>query len=139
MSHWNMERRTKEVDEMRLLHLGFMAIISGFLLLILGGAQAGIFIVFPFIISSGIWGVLGAILIFTGFIMIFFDMISLRNCDYEDENIWKNAEKRGFGIVLIGPIPLIIDTKNRNLTLISALVFLILLTILFLIYLGALA
>ena len=124
---------------MRLLHLGFLAIISGFLLMVLGGVQAGIFIVFPFIISSGTWGALGAILIFTGFVVIFFDMISLRNLGSEDGNLWKNAEKRGFGIVLIGPIPLIIDTKNRNLTLISALVFLILLTILFLIYLGALA
>ena len=66
-------------------------------------------------------------------------MIPLENLPAENKDLWKNTEKRGFGIVLIGPIPLIIDTKNRKLTLISMVLFTILLLILAFLYLGALA
>ncbi len=119
---------------MRYLYLGLISMFAGFALMLLGGAQAGIFLIFPFVVSTGPYAIIGAILIFLGFILIFIGFVPRGSFRGEDIH----TEKRGIGVVLIGPIPLIIDTKNRALTLLSIAIFLIMLIILFL-YLVTLA
>ena len=120
---------------MRTIYLGLLSIIAGLGLMLLGGVQAGIFLIFPFIVSTGPYALLGALLVFLGFILVFMGFIpgEMLRGDYE-----MHTEKRGLGVVLVGPIPLIIDTKNRKLTLISLAIFLIAILLLIL-YLGALA
>ncbi len=119
---------------MRYIYLGLISMFAGFALMLLGGAQAGIFLIFPFVVSTGPYAIIGAILIFLGFILIFLGFVPSGSFHGEDIH----AEKRGIGVVLIGPIPLIIDTENRALTLLSIAIFLIMLIILFL-YLVTLA
>ena len=120
---------------MRYIYLGLISMFAGFALMLLGGAQAGIFLIFPFVVSTGPYAIIGAILIFLGFILIFLGFVPM-GAFQGDYDI--HTEKRGIGVVLIGPIPLIIDTKNRALTLLSIAIFLIMLIILFL-YLVTLA
>lgn len=122
---------------MRMLYLGLVAVFSGFILLLLGGVQAGIFIVFPFIISSGPLGFAGAVLIFAGFILLFLGFLPSKS--HFESDIHEKAYKRGIGIVMIGPIPLIIDSKNKTLSLISLVIFIIAVILMLLFYLGALA
>lgn len=119
---------------MRFWLLGLTAMISGFVLLIIGGAKYGVFLIFPFIVSTGPFGFIGILLIFSGFILVFLGIPSS-----EPENGIINLKKRGIGIVMIGPIPLVIDTDNKKLTLISIGIFLTVLLILIFLYLGAIA
>ncbi len=118
--------------------IGAMLAISGIALMLLAGVQAGLFLIFPFIITTGPLGGLGILLLFLGSIVLilsFFDISPGFRAGYGfGENM--NVEKRGVGIVLLGPIPLIIDTKNKKLSLISIAIFAIAMLVLALVMLS---
>jgi uncharacterized membrane protein len=121
---------------MRYVLMGIISMLAGFLFLVLGSTQAGLFLMFPFVVSTGPYAIIGSILIFIGFILMFLGFVPLESGAFHfDEPL---IEKRGLGIVFIGPIPLIIDTKNKILTTISIAVFLIALTVLILYFVAAL-
>jgi uncharacterized membrane protein len=111
---------------MRYTFLGIVLIVLGIFLLITGGFQGGLFIIFPFIVTNSPIGALGSLLIMVGIIALFFGMmadIPIHNTDIEGNRAIPTPEKRGIGFIIVGPVPLIIDTENRRLTLISIIVF----------------
>ncbi len=106
---------------------GITLIIAGVALMFVAGAHAGLLLIFPFIVTTGPLGGLGVLFLFLGSILLllsFFDISTGFRAGY---GLGKdmNTEKRGVGVVLLGPIPLIIDTKNKRLSLISIAIFVI--------------
>ncbi len=93
--------------------LGIVFFIIGFLT---GETKGGIFIVFPFIIGSGIFSLLGFIFIFIAIISFIFkfttyikpDKIKNENDELQPK---KKTSIKGGGIVLIGPIPIIFGSN----------------------------
>jgi len=103
--------------------------IAGIIFIILsffyGEAKAGIFVIFPFIYGNGIFLLAGILLIFLSMILFAFSLpIDL---PIDKEGIEKVETKKG-GILLIGPIPIIIsdDTKITFAFVIIAIFFLLL-------------
>ncbi len=97
---------------------GIFLIISGFLIFILmiftGLAHPGIFIVFPFIISSSPLSIIPVILIFAGFILLATAPFNVKN-NNENGNIIpeEKIEKKTGGFLMIGPIPIIFGNDKR--------------------------
>jgi len=100
---------------------GLSLLVIGIALLILGGFQGGFLVIFPFIMSTSPLGGLGILLIMLGGILLFIGFATDYN-PYE-QNMETETRSHGIGVVLIGPIPLIIDTNNRKLTVISMALF----------------
>ena len=78
--------------------------------IIKGDVQGGFFLIFPIIISSGIYQTLGIILIiFSMLLLIFsFSSYSLNNdIKISDKDPNSNQKIHGGGLILIGPIPII--------------------------------
>lgn len=106
--------------------LGITLIAAGFILMFAAGANAGLLLIFPFVVTTGPLGGFGVLLLFLGsviFILSFFDISPGFKAGYDFGGEAK-TEKRGVGIVLLGPIPLIIDTKNKRLSVTSLVIFL---------------
>ncbi len=105
--------------------MGAVLMLGGFVLLLAGGFQGGLLIIFPFIITSSPVGLLGSLILMIGVVMLFFGIASdfmgyeIENTEMKDEHV----EQRGIGFIMLGPVPLIIDTKNKKLTLISLGIF----------------
>ena len=102
----------------------------------LGEAEGGIFIVFPFIVGSGILPFLGFICFFIAIILFSYGFIenNLRynsDLDFSDSSKIKNNKVKGGGIVLIGPIPIIFGTSWK-ITLILLILAILIITTLFL-------
>ncbi len=94
--------------------------------MVYAGGQAGLFIIFPFFVATGIFAALGIFLIFAGIFLVFLGIFEPMG----SEEMPTKAEKRALGLVLIGPVPLVIDTRNKRLSAISIAVFIILILIL---------
>jgi len=98
------------------------------LAIIFGEAKAGIFIIFPFFLGSGFLSFLGIFLIFLSFLTFIFSFHS----KFEGET---KIEKKGGGILFIGPIPIIFSSNMsfiKILGIIAAIfLFFILIIILF--------
>jgi len=98
--------------------------------IISGTAKAGIFIIFPFIYGSGIVLLFGVILIFISMFMFAFSFPE----EYEGEEYegYEIKERKG-GLILIGPIPIIITDDNKiALIFVAIAIALIFLFIIFL-------
>jgi len=113
-------------------HLSILVFIFGISLIIFGvltgEVQGGLFLVFPFIIGSGIYATLGILLIIASFFLYIF-AISTNPIDRETENnpMKTNSKIHGRGIILLGPIPIIIGS-NWKITLVLitiAIIFLL--------------
>jgi len=104
--------------------MGVSFIIASFLT---GEAKAGLFIIFPFIYGTGLFMFVGIILIFISMLLFFFS--------FPYEKGYEIEEKKG-GLILIGPIPIIItdDRKIGLLLLIISLVFIFLFLLIFMLY-----
>ena len=105
--------------------LGIAMVVAGIMLMLVAGARAGLFLIFPFVIATGPLGGLGILLVFLGSILFFLSFFDISTGFRAGYGFGKNVkvEKRGMGIVLLGPIPLVIDTKNKKLSLISIAIF----------------
>ncbi len=79
------------------------------------------FVIFPFFVATGPLATLGIILIFAGIFLASLGFFEPVNPEKER----RKTEKRGIGLVLIGPVPLVIDTKNKRLSAISIAIFII--------------
>lgn len=101
--------------------LSILIFIAGIFLIILGvlteEVQGGLFLVFPFVIGSGIYTTLGILLIIASFFLFMFN-ISTNPIDQETQYTTKktNSKIQGGGIILLGPIPIIIGS-NWKITL----------------------
>ena len=105
-----------------------------------GGLRVGIFLIFPFVIGSGLYAILGLlflILAFFLFILRFSPETSLSEPKASSQdNRGQKPTMKGGGIVLLGPIPIIVGTSWKiTLALILAALVLIL-TVFFLFYIS---
>ncbi len=115
-------------------HLPSMPVfIAGILLILLGvlsgEVKGGLFVVFPFVIGSGIYATLGILLIIASFILFMFTF-STNPIDRETEytTIKTNSKIQGGGIILLGPIPIVIGSnwKIALLLITIAIIFILL-------------
>lgn len=113
--------------------LSFLALIGGFLFLLIGALtgeiEVGFFLIFPFFIGKGIFAFIGFIFIIIAILLFLFGLYSQTsgyfNSEFDDFNDSKTKSKiKTGGIILIGPIPIIFGSNNRIFILL--LIFLIL-------------
>ncbi|MCD6512317.1 MAG: DUF131 domain-containing protein [Thermoplasmata archaeon] len=81
-----------------------------------GDANAGLFIIFPFIYGNSIFLMLGILFIFLSMFIFPFEFYR-DNELYEDTNTFKDIGKRkikGGGLIMIGPFPIII-TNDKSM------------------------
>jgi uncharacterized protein (TIGR00304 family) len=107
--------------------LSILAFISGLLLIVLGvltgEVQGGLFLIFPFVIGSGIYATLGILLIIASFFLF---MLPLSTNPIDRKT---NSKIKGGGILLLGPIPIIIGSNWKiALLLITIAIILLLIT-----------
>ena len=115
--------------------LGFMifAALSG------TGGFAFIFI-FPVFYANGLFGVVGALLVFLGFLLLFlqpfYEIISTASSDEEDLrnytfderfnfSLQQNKKKEFSGIILIGPFPIIFSSNTKHINHLITMVILL--------------
>ena len=95
------------------LIIGIALFLLGFLS---GNVETGFFIVFPFITGSGIHAFLGFIFIFVAILLFMFGYTAyyesneFQTDNYESKSSKKTSIKGG-GVVLIGPIPIVIASN----------------------------
>jgi uncharacterized protein (TIGR00304 family) len=119
----------------RLHILSGMFLVLGIIFLLLsslqGDLRVGIFLIFPFVIGSGLYAILGLlflILAFFLFILRFSPKTSISEpTTSSQDNIGQKPTMKGGGIVLLGPIPIIVGSSWKiTLALILAAIVLIL-------------
>ncbi len=120
---------------MRYAIFGGLILILGFILLIYAGFQGGFLLIFPFIITYSSAGALGILLIIAGIMMVFYGMAVDFRYGREETAETVSVEKRGLAFIMVGPIPLIIDTRNRRLTFLSITILLIVIIVVLLLFL----
>ena len=81
-----------------------------------GEVEAGFILVFPFFMGSGIYAIIGVVLIFSAMILFMFGFMRLHMDDMpfpQDEEYPEQKEKivKGGGVVLIGPIPIVFGSN----------------------------
>jgi len=109
--------------------IGIIFFILGFLQ---GEIQTGFFVVFPFLIGSGIYAFAGIIFIFLAlslFIFGFSKNIESNETEVHEEGAQsiKKTSVKGGGIVLIGPLPIVFGSSWKiALVLMIAAIILIL-------------
>lgn len=105
-----------------------------------GDIEGGFFIIFPFLIGSGVYAFLAILFIFLALITFAFGTLeSLGEFPGEDMELIPertvNKKVEGGGVLLIGPIPIIFGTSWRisfTLLILTLLIFSLALLILFL-------
>jgi uncharacterized protein (TIGR00304 family) len=110
-----------------LFALGVICIAAG---IALGEGKAGIFIIFPFIYGNGLLMMLGIILIFISFPLFMFSRFRFEEEVFSGEEAIApgeiKTEKHAGGLILIGPIPIIISSDWKTaLILISVAIAII--------------
>lgn len=112
---------------------------------ITGESIFGFLLIFPFIIVSGPIAMIGSVLLVSAIILLFIGvMMDFRESAEEavsgtdDQSVWQTEKKFG-GVVMIGPVPIILgsDRKIANLMLGFAIAVLLVIVIMML-FLGAL-
>jgi len=119
----------------RLHILSGIFLVLGIIFLLLSGLQGdlrvGIILIFPFVIGSGLYAILGLlflILAFFLFILRFSPKTSIsESTTSSQDNIKQKPTMKGGGVVLLGPIPIIVGSSWKiTLALILAAIVLIL-------------
>jgi uncharacterized protein (TIGR00304 family) len=130
---------TSENGKFKPIYAGILLLLSGFIILIIlaieGLVRMGIFLFFPFVISSSPFAMIPFILIFSGIILSFisfpgnindkYDMEN--NIDTEPENKKENSKSQFAGLVMIGPIPIIFGNNKKMIYISLAVAILIIL------------
>ncbi|MEM0449793.1 MAG: DUF131 domain-containing protein [Methanomassiliicoccales archaeon] len=114
----------------------FAGVLMLFVVVLVGEAEVGLLLIFPYIRASSWLGALAILLIFSGFISLF-----LSAWPGGDERISRDAvetsekgalEEKGFGgIVLLGPIPIIFGSGSRAALLAMILMALMIMALIF--------
>ncbi len=118
--------------------LSVIFFITGICLFILGFLEGevsgGFFVIFPFIMGSGVYGSAGVLCFFIAFLFYIFSFSSKLETDYStiDYEPKKTSSKWG-GVVFIGPIPIVFGSswKTALLVMIIGFVFMLILYFLF--------
>jgi len=97
-----------------------------------GESEFGLFLIFPFLIGSGLLALLGVILLFIAIFIVFMRLGGrfLRNenpdfsVSFEGE---KTADKKFGGVIMLGPIPIVFgsDRKIARIMMIIGLILMV--------------
>ena len=105
------------MNKFHLLSMIFFILGFGLILMAIssGEVKGGFFVVFPFLVGTGIYASLGILLIFLAFVMLIFGILeSFKGEDFEIEPTEMPEKKvEGGGVVLIGPFPIVFGTNLR--------------------------
>jgi uncharacterized protein (TIGR00304 family) len=108
---------------------GFTALIIG---IINGTIQVGFFLIFPFLIGTGLYAFFGFVLICISLFLFMFglhhkDMLSHNNQIKKEGYITTNNKIHKSGVLLIGPIPIVFGSnwKPTIIMMIIAIIFII--------------
>lgn len=120
------------VNKFRLFSFVFIlsAIIFFAFSFINGKTEVGIFLIFPFVKSSDIFGFIGAVFLFLSFLMFMFSFTSNFQKNFNklgNESSDKKSRVKGGGIVFIGPIPIVFGSNWKIAIILLILAFLIVL------------
>jgi uncharacterized protein (TIGR00304 family) len=124
---------------MKYFTIGFSLIIFGIVMLLLlslfGLVSVGLFIIFPFFISTNPISALPIILIIVGFLFLFIGpfLLSVNNLEDDKRAEMNSVEKKGFGgLIMIGPIPIVFGNNRKIVyTLLGVAIVIIILVFLF--------
>ena len=101
--------------------LGIVCIAAG---IVLGEGKAGIFIIFPFIYGNGLLMSVGIILIFISFPLFMFSQFRFADEIFNGKEIMApeeiKTEKHAGGLILIGPIPIVISSDWKTALILMA-------------------
>jgi uncharacterized protein (TIGR00304 family) len=100
-----------------------------------GEVETGVFVVFPFLAGSGIYAFLGFIFIFIAFLLFMFgfstyfesDEFPTNNNEFQPR---KKTSVKGGGVILIGPIPIVIGS-NWKIAIVLMIVAIIVILVAF--------
>lgn len=118
--------------------LSFLCLILGiifFLIGILAGdVEAGFVLIFPFLIGSGPYAVLGFFFVFLAIILFIFGFArtARESIDLSYDNTYDIKRKKsvkGGGVILIGPIPIVFGTSWKIAVLLMIAAITLILTI----------
>ncbi len=104
---------------------GITCIVAG---IAMGEGKAGIFIIFPFIYGEGILMFIGIILIFLSLFLFIFLTPHFINKEYSKHAGYEMQTKRhAGGLILIGPIPIVISSNWKIALILLAIALIIIL------------
>lgn len=118
---------------------------------IIGQGSAGICLVFPFYIGTGIYSAIGILLIMAAFIMFFFATIHSIDAEFMEHSVPMhpplkdmdfNTHKhdvKGGGVIFIGPIPIVFGTDTNIaswMIIVAAIITGVIIAFYTLVYLG---
>lgn len=108
---------------------GIICIIAG---IVMGEGKAGIFIIFPFIYGEGILMFIGIILIFLSLFLFIFLTPHVISKEYSKHVGYEMQTKRhAGGLILIGPIPIVISSNWKIALILLALALIIIILVFF--------
>jgi uncharacterized protein (TIGR00304 family) len=114
--------------------LASIALFLGGLALIVFGAlrgegSVGIFFIFPYVVGSGLFMLLGILLVFSSFFIQFLSL--LKRTEIEAEGEPRRVKKvEGGALIFIGPVPIVVGSNRRIALILLAIAVAILLAIL---------
>ena len=119
--------------------LSFLCLILGiifFLIGILAGdVEAGFVLIFPFLVGSGHYAVLGFLFMFIAIILFMFGFASTTRAsidlpfDEDTYDIKRKKSVKGGGVILIGPIPIVFGTSWKIAVLLMMAAIILIFTI----------
>lgn len=108
---------------------GIICIIAG---IAMGEGKAGIFIIFPFVYGEGILMFIGIILIFLSLFLFIFLTPYVISKEYSKHTGYEMQTKRhAGGLILIGPIPLVISSNWKIALILLAIALIIIILVFF--------
>ena len=111
--------------------IGIVFFVLGFFT---GDVKAGFIVIIPFIAGSGIYALLGFIIIFISILLFMFGFnrpVNSEEFSYDDGSGKKSSFKTG-GVILIGPIPIVFGSNWKIALAMMIAGFLIMIFLLFL-------
>ncbi len=121
----------------KLSFLSLIFFIAGICLFILGFSEgdvtAGFFVIFPFIMGSGVYGSLGVLCFFIAFLCYIFSFSSKIEKDYSNIGYEsKKSSSKWGGVVFIGPVPIVFGSSWKTALVMMAAGFIVMLILYFL-------
>jgi len=114
--------------------LSLFFILSGIVFFVLGflkgDVEAGIVVIFPFIAGSGVFALIGFLLIFTGILFYIFSFTIDLKDEYNNSQETKKTSIKGGGVVLIGPIPIVFGS-NWKITVFMIIIAIVLILVIY--------
>ncbi|HEC80865.1 MAG TPA: DUF131 domain-containing protein [Thermoplasmatales archaeon] len=104
-----------------------------------GEVETGFFLVFPFLVGSGIYAFLGFILVFVAMLLFMFGFVEIATVEPIDFHSETEEERyppmktsvKGGGVILIGPIPIVFSSNWKIAVVLMIVAMLLIITVLF--------